>query len=251
MSAAADGPEPGPSDWRLARVTDRIQETPRAATLRLEAEGWRGHLAGQRVDVRLTAEDGYQATRSYSIASAPADGTLDLTVEEIDDGEVSPYLVEEAMPGDELEIRGPIGGWFTWRPSDPGPLVLIGGGSGLVPLRSMAREAVVRESATPLRLLISTRSAGDLLYAQEIATLADRDEARVIHTLTRRAPEGWTGPTGRIDPGLVGELLAGIELPGAAFVCGPTGFVERAADLLLAAGLPPDAIRTERFGPSA
>lgn len=238
------------SVWRPARVVERWDETRRAATLRLAVDGWPGHVAGQRVDLRLTAEDGYQATRAYSIASAPSAGTLDVTVERIDDGEVSPWFVDVAQPGDELEVRGPIGAWFTWRPRDSGPLVLVGGGSGLVPLMAMAREAVLHDAGAPIRLLVSTRTRADLLYAGELAQLHAAGQVELQQTLTRERPEGWTGELGRIDAALVGTLLAGLAPPSRAFVCGPTGFVERAADLLLAAGLAAGTVRTERFGPT-
>lgn len=205
------------------------------------------------MDVRLTAEDGYQATRAYSIASAPSAGTLELTVERIDDGEVSPYLVDVAEPGDELEVRGPIGGWFTWRAAAAGtPLVVVGGGSGLVPLMAMAREAAAQATPTEIRVLVSTRTADDLLYADELRHLAGRDGVRVLHTVTRTAPDGWTGARGRISAALVDELLAGLSAPPPAiYVCGSSGFVDAATALLTAAQIAPATIRTERFGPSA
>jgi ferredoxin-NADP reductase len=237
--------------WRHARIGSRVAETPRAATLRLDVEDWPGHVAGQRVDLRLTAEDGYQATRAYSIASAPSDGTLDVTIERLDDGEVSPYFVDVAEPGDEFEVRGPIGGWFTWHPGDGGPLVLIGGGSGLVPLMAMVREAVSLTPRVDIRVLVSTRTAEDLLFSGELRWLTDRGDVRLVHTLTRGAPPEWAGATGRADAAMVAELLDGLDAPRRAYVCGPNGFVEHAADLLIAAGLAPEAVRTERFGPSS
>lgn len=241
-------PVAGAHDWLAARVMERREETPRAATLRLAVDGWRGHVAGQRVDVRLTADDGYQATRQYSIASAPSSGALELTVERLDDGEVSPYLVDVAEVGDAMDIRGPIGGWFTWRPGDPRPLLLVGGGSGIVPLMAMAREAVLTGGeAVDVRLLVSTRTPADLLYASELEALHDAGRITLLHTVTRD-PTG--ARSGRIDAQLVGELLRGVA-PEAIFACGSTGFVEAASDLLLAAGVPASAIRTERFGPSA
>lgn len=239
--------------WRHARVGARWLETPRTATLRLEVDGWPGHVAGQRVDLRLTAEDGYQATRAYSIASAPSDGTLDVTVERLDDGEVSPYLVDIAEVGDELEVRGPIGGWFTWRAAPASePLVLVAGGAGLVPLMAMVREAVGAAALVDLRLAISIRTRADLLYAGELERLAAGGRLRLLQTLTREAPAGWAGHRGRMAPAMIADLLEGLDpLPSAMFVCGTSGFVDHASALLLAAGVAPAAIRTERFGPSA
>ncbi len=242
-----------PLGWRTAQISQRRAETPRATTLRLAVDGWPQHLAGQRVDIRLTAEDGYQASRAYSIASAPSAGVLELTVERLDDGEVSPYLVDEAQVGDELEVRGPIGGWFTWRPMHgAAPLVALAGGSGLVPLMAMAREAVAQRDPVPVRLLISTRTAADLLYADELGRLGARDEVRLLHTLTREVPAGWRGPTGRLSPELVAELLVDLPAPpDAVYVCGTSGFVDAASELLTRAGIAATAIRTERFGPSS
>ena len=230
--------------WRLAEVRDVVRETPTAATLRLDVDGWPGHRAGQHVDVRLTAEDGYQAQRSYSIASAPEEGAPALTVERLDDGEVSPYLVDEVRPGDQLELRGPVGGWFTWDARQGGPLLLVAGGSGLVPLMAMVRHRRLAGSDAPLRLILSVRTPEDVLYADEVAALGDA----AVLTYTREAPPGWTGLTGRLDA----RALAEAGWPPAdeprVFVCGPTAFVEAVADALLAAGHAPGRIRTERFG---
>ena len=179
--------------WRLAAVKDLIVETPRAKTLVLDVPGWPGHIAGQHVDVRLTAEDGYQAQRSYSIASAPEDATLALTVERLEDGEVSPYLTDELRPGDELELRGPIGGYFVWRSEDGGPLLLVAGGSGLVPLMAMVRHRAAHSSAVDTRLLLSARSSDDILYRDELARLAAGDGLAVHQTFTREPPAGWSG----------------------------------------------------------
>jgi ferredoxin-NADP reductase len=234
--------------WLAAEVAGTVEETPRVRTLTLDAPGWPGHRAGQHLDVRLTAEDGYQAQRSYSIASAPEDG-LQLTVERLDDGEVSPYLVDEAQEGDRLEIRGPIGGYFVWEASDPAPLLLVGGGSGVVPLMSMARHRTAAGGTARAKLLYSSRTLADVIYREELEELAGRgDGFEVVHTLTRARPEGWRGYSRRVDP----ELLAEVTWPAAerprVFVCGSTRFVDAAADGLLANGYEPAWIRTERFG---
>jgi ferredoxin-NADP reductase len=223
-------------------------ETVRARTITLDVEDWRRHRAGQHVDVRLTAEDGYQAQRSYSIASAPEDDVVALTVDRVDDGEVSPYLTDVLEPGDAFEIRGPIGGHFTWSADEGGPLLLVAGGSGLVPLMSMLRHRAARGAPVQAHLLVSARSPGDALYLDELASLEPRDGLRVEHTYTREAPPGWTGWARRVDA----AMLAGVS-PGAAarcFVCGPTSFVERVADLLVDAGHDPGRIHAERFGPT-
>jgi ferredoxin-NADP reductase len=234
--------------WRLATVREVIAETPRARTVVLDVDGWTGHRAGQHLDVRLTAEDGYQAQRSYSIASAPEAGAVEITVERIEDGEVSPYLVDELRPGDAFEVRGPIGGHFTWSADEGGPLLLVAGGSGLVPLMAMLRHRAARGVAVPVHVLVSARSATDLLYAAELAGLEPRENLRVAHTYTREAPAGWAGWTGRIDAAMLADVTPG---PGArAFVCGPTSFVERASDLLVAGGHDPAEVRAERFGPT-
>jgi ferredoxin-NADP reductase len=239
-----------PIVWRLGTVAGVSEETDHARTILLDVPGWPGHVAGQHVDVRLTAEDGYQAQRSYSIASAPEDDRLALTVERIDDGEVSPYLVDELRAGDELELRGPVGGYFTWRTEDGGPLLLLAGGSGLVPLMAMLRHRAARGSTLDARLLVSTRTVDDVLYRDELARLAAGDGLALHETLTRERPEGWTGLARRVDA----EMLAAIgPEPAAApriFVCGPTAFVERSADLLVELGHEPAAVRAERFGPT-
>jgi ferredoxin-NADP reductase len=239
-----------PIVWHLATVTDVRQATEHAKTIMLDVPGWPGHLAGQHVDVRLTAEDGYQAQRSYSIASAPDDPAIALTVERIDDGEVSPYLTEELRVGDELELRGPVGGHFTWRVLDGGPLLLIAGGSGLVPLMSMLRHRAACASAIDTRLLVSSRSLADVLYRDELATLATGDGLAVHQTLTRDRPTDWTGYARRVDAEM---LIAVGPVPARMpriFVCGPTAFVERAADVLVELGHEPASIHAERFGPT-
>jgi ferredoxin-NADP reductase len=234
--------------WLAAEVAGSVRETPRVRTLALEAQGWPGHRAGQHLDVRLTAEDGYQAQRSYSIASAPENG-LELTVERLEDGEVSPYLVDEAQEGDRLEIRGPIGGYFVWEASDAAPLLLVGGGSGVVPLMSMVRHRAAAGGTAPARLVYSSRTLEDVIYRAELDALAARgDGFDVVHTLTREQPPKWSGYARRIDA----ELLAEVAWPAAqrprVFVCGSTRFVDAAADGLLALGYEPAWIRTERFG---
>jgi ferredoxin-NADP reductase len=238
--------------WRLGRVVDARPETPRTRTLRLQVPGWPGHRPGQHVDVRLTAEDGYQAQRSYSIASAPEGERLDLTVERIDDGEVSPYLCDELQPGDRLELRGPIGGYFVWEPASGGPLLLVAGGSGVVPLMAMLRQRAAADGGrVPVRLLYSSRSLEEVIYREELDRLAgDGGGLQVVHTLTRSRPPGWSGHTRRIDA----ELLAEVAWPPAsqplAYVCGPTRLVEAVANGLVGLGYQPARVRTERFGPT-
>ena len=239
-----------PIVWRPAIVRSTADETPHARTLLLDVPDWPGHVAGQHVDVRLTAEDGYQAQRSYSIASAPEDGAVALTVELIDDGEVSPYLAGEARAGDELELRGPVGGHFTWRVQDGGPLLLVAGGSGLVPLMSMLRHLAAHDADVDTRLLVSARGWDDVLYREELGVLARRPGVRARYTLTRETPPGWDGIDGRIDADMLRVVGPPPEAEPRVFVCGPTPFVERAADLLVGIGHPSQAIRAERFGPT-
>ena len=234
--------------WLAATVAGIVQETPRVRTLELDVPGWPGHRAGQHLDVRLTAEDGYQAQRSYSIASAPGDGVA-LTVERLDDGEVSPYLVDEAREGDLVEVRGPIGGYFVWDGDDPEPVLLVAGGSGVVPLMAMARHRARVGAAAPMRLLVSSRTLEDVIYRKELDELAGRGEGfEVAHTLTREQPAGWNGYSRRIDR----ELLAEVAWPASesprVYVCGSTRFVDAAADGLLELGYEAAWIRTERFG---
>ena len=237
--------------WRLADVVEVVPETPRTKSLVLEVPGWEGHKAGQHVDVRLTAEDGYQAQRSYSIASAPEDERLVLTVDRLDDGEVSPYLTEVLMVGDKLEFRGPIGGYFTWEAREGGPLFLIGGGSGVVPLMAMLRHRAAVGSDVPTRLLYSSRSYEEIIYREELENLAARDGSlEVSHTLTRSRPEVWSGYHRRIDAEMLREVGWSPEESPRAFVCGPTSFVEGVADALVRLGHDPAQVKTERFGPT-
>ena len=225
--------------WLSATVTGTGVETPRVRTLTIEPEGWTGHRPGQHLDVRLTAEGGYQAERSYSIASAPGDD-LAITVERLDDGEVSPYLVDDVVEGDEFEVRGPIGGYFVWQ-DDGRPVLLVGGGSGVVPLMAMIRSSA---GSTPIRLLYSSRTFEDIIYREEL----ERSSAEVFHTLTRRQPDGWRGYARRIDDEMLGEVAWPPEESAHVFVCGATRFVDAAADGLVRLGYDPIAVRTERFG---
>jgi ferredoxin-NADP reductase len=238
-----------PLSWRVATVAGLRRETSSAVTLLLDLEDWPGHLAGQHVDIRLTAEDGYQAERSYSLASPPEDPVLALTVERISDGEVSPYLTDELRPGDELELRGPIGGYFTWQVADGGPLVLLAGGSGLVPLMAMLRHRARASSDAEARLLVSARSWDDVLYRDELAKLGD-DSVIVRYTLTREHPPGWTEWTGRVNDEMLRDLDQNPAQRPRVYVCGPTGFVESVAELLVGLSHDPHAIKTERFGPT-
>jgi ferredoxin-NADP reductase len=240
-----------PLVWRAVEVIWVRRETARARTIGLRVPDWPGHDPGQRVDVRLTADDGYQAQRSYSIASAPEE-PLALTVERIVDGEVSPHLVDELRVGDTFEIRGPIGGYFRWRTDDGGPLLLVGGGSGVVPLVAMLRHRAARRSGIAARLVYSARTIDDVFYLPELDSMrAAQDPIQLEITLTRSAPSGWAGATGRIDKALLDRPAFAPALHPRIYVCGPTSFVERAAELLVEAGHAPERIRTERFGPTA
>jgi ferredoxin-NADP reductase len=250
--------------WREAVIRELRPETPSAKTLVLDVPGWPGHAAGQHVDIRLTAEDGYQAQRSYSIASRPGSPRLELTVERIDDGEVSPYLTEDALSGDGFELRGPIGGYFVWDPSRDEPLLLVGGGSGLVPLMAMLRHRRATGSTVDARLLLSARTLEDVLYREELEELAEDRGATeatagrgpsqpvdVRITLTREhPPSGWGGFAGRIDRDMVAEVSPPPSQRPRAYVCGPTPFVEEAARLLVELGHEPRRVHTERFGPT-
>jgi ferredoxin-NADP reductase len=249
LTQLAPAPARMPLRWHTARVQELREETAHAKTIVLDDPQWPGHAAGQHADVRLTAEDGYQAQRSYSIASAPEE-PLALTVERIDDGEVSPYLTEELRAGDELELRGPIGGHFTWRTQDGGPLLLLAGGSGLVPLMAMLRHRIAQEDSTEARLLVSSRTLEDLLYAEELARVGEEPGVSTRITLTRAQPPGWSGFARRVDAEMLIELGPSPEERPLVFVCGPTAFVEHAADALVALGHAAERIHAERFGPS-
>jgi ferredoxin-NADP reductase len=237
----------GRLSWQVAEVVDVVEETPRVKTIVFEIRGWPGHRAGQHVDVRLTAEDGYQAQRSYSIASAPNGTRIQLTVERLDDGEVSPYLTDELRAGDRIELRGPIGGYFVWEPTQEGPLFLLAGGSGVVPLMAMIRLRAAVGSDTDTRLLVSSRSWEDVIYRDELERL-DGDGLRVVHTLTRSQPPGWRGYARRVDAELLAEVGPGPAERPRVYVCGPTPFVEAVAETLVQLGHEPQAIKTERFG---
>ncbi|MDG4766342.1 ferredoxin reductase [Solwaraspora sp. WMMD406] len=237
--------------WRVARLAAARPETPTARTLILDVPGWPGHLPGQHVDVRLTADDGYQAQRSYSIAG-PADGDrVELTVQQVPDGEVSGYLTGPYTVGDPVEIRGPVGGWFVWRSEAADPVLLVAGGSGIVPLMAMIRARRAAGSRVPFRLVYSVRTAQDAYYADELRRRV-RDDAGldVSYVYTRHAPDGWPGRVGRLGVAHLNRHGWPAELAPMCFVCGPTGFVETAADILVALGHGPRRVRTERFGPT-
>lgn len=250
LDVAAAAPAPPKLEWRVATVLQVREETPRARTLVLDVPRWPGHRAGQHVDVRLVAEDGYQAQRSYSIASAPEEATLALTVERLDDGEVSPYLCDVLRPGDGLEIRGPIGGYFAWDVGVGGPLFLVGGGSGVVPLAAMLRHREIAGGAAAARLLYSAKRWDEVIYREELERLAARTGAQVTLTLTREAPADWGGYRRRIDEAMLAEVSWPPSAMPHVYVCGPTPFVEAAATLLVRLGHDPARVRTERFGPT-
>jgi ferredoxin-NADP reductase len=235
--------------WLVAEVVESVPETPRVQTITLDVPEWPGHLPGQHVDVRLTAEDGYQAQRSYSIASAPDGARIQLTVERIEDGEVSPYLTDELRPGDRIELRGPVGGYFVWQAARGGPLVLVAGGSGVVPLMAMFRHHRASGSDVAATLLLSSRSWEDVIYRAELERI-DGDGARVVHTLTRSQPAGWTGYARRVDEAMLREVAPPPAEGPLVYVCGPTPFVETVASALVALGHAAANIRTERFGPT-
>jgi len=241
---------PGRLTWQLVSVVELVEETTRAKSLVLTKPDWPGgYRSGQHVDVRLTAEDGYQAQRSYSIASAPEDDHLVLTVERLEDGEVSPYLVDVLMPGDKLELRGPIGGYFVWEESLGGPLVLIGGGSGVVPLRSMIRHWCTTPRDVSVRLIYSSRRLSEVIYRDELTGYGSSG-VDVRFALTREWPDDWDGHRGRIDRTLVDEVAGPSEERSRIYICGPNAFVEAAAGWLADGGRDPGRIRTERFGPT-
>lgn len=237
--------------WQRAAVLELIDETSRVRSLVLDVPGWQGYSAGQHLDVRLTAEDGYQTERSYSVSSAPANPYAIITVERLDDGEVSPYLTEELRPGDQLELRGPIGGWFTWRPADGGPLLLVAGGSGIAPLMAMIRQKAALRSPVPVRLLYSSRAYDEIIFREELERLAAMGaELTVAHTLTRSQPEGWSSYSRRIDRAMLEEFAWAAEERPLTFVCGPTPLVESVATICVEMGYAPERVKTERFGPT-
>jgi ferredoxin-NADP reductase len=239
-------------DWRIATVTEVRDETPTVRSFRLRPPDWPGHRPGQHVDLRLTAEDGYSVQRSYSIASPAADADeVEVTVERIPDGEVSPFLHDTVVVGDRLELRGPIGGYFVWQPSVGGPLLLVAGGSGVVPLMSMIRQRQAAGSTIPTRLLFSSRHYDEIIYRDELDRVGGRgDGIEVIHTLTRSQPPVWSGYARRIDERMLGEVLQPLGVAARVYICGPSSLVETAANALVRLGLPPANVRTERFGPT-
>jgi ferredoxin-NADP reductase len=241
--------------WQLGTVVEIRPETPNVKSLILDLPDWTGHIAGQRIDVRLTAEDGYQAQRSYSIASPPEDKYLLLTVERLEDGEVSPYLTDVLQVGDQLELRGPIGGYFVWNARDPknivSPLFLVAGGSGIVPLMSMIRHRARVGFKVPATLLYSSRTFQDIIYQKELDRLAQGDPSlRVIHALTRDGPDNWSGYRRRIDKTMLAETAFPREEDPLIFACGPTALIESVAAYLQELGYAPERIKTERFGPT-
>ena len=241
----------GRLNWRTAEVSELIEENPTTKTIVLSCSDWPGHLPGQHVDVRLTASDGYQAQRSYSIANPEAGEQVSITVEKIESGEVSPYLTQELATGDQLEIRGPIGGYFVWTPDRGGPLQLIAGGSGLVPLMAMVRAKAHSGSDVPVRLLTSARSLEATIYRAELSRLPTQVEnLQVSQTLTRAQPPGWPGYSRRVDQRMLEETAWPAADKPQVFVCGPTGFVEAVAQSLVEMGHEPHMVKTERFGPS-
>ncbi len=231
--------------WQVGHVSSVTRETDSVRTIGLEVPDWPGHRAGQHLDIRLTAEDGYTAERSYSIATAGGEPVA-ISVERLDDGEVSPYLTGELRAGDQLELRGPIGRWFVWDTGDGGPLLLVAGGSGVVPLRAILRHRQRSGSDVPVRLLYSSRTLADVIYHRELDQY--RDGAQVSYTLTRSQPPGWTGYSGRVDAAMLAEIAWPASQHPLAFVCGPTRFVETVAEKLVALGYPPGRVKTERFG---
>jgi ferredoxin-NADP reductase len=233
--------------WQAATVVTAAWETPSVRTISLDVPGWAGHMAGQHLDVRLTADDGYVAEREYSIGSAPGEPVA-ITVERLADGEVSPYLTDELRPGDQVEIRGPVGGYFVWEPADDPPLLLLAGGSGIVPLRSILRSRDQSGSAVPARLLYSARSLPDVIYRAELDKYGVSPQVAVSYALTRQQPPGWTGYAGRVGETVLAEVAWPAGDQAIVFVCGPTAFVEAVAAIMVKLGYPPERVKTERFG---
>lgn len=252
MSSTQVNEAPARLEWRVATVTSVRDETPHARTIVLDVPEWRGHRAGQHLDIRLVAEDGYEAQRSYSIASSPESASVELTVERIENAEVSPYLCDVLRAGDGLEIRGPIGGYFVWHATLEGPLLLVAGGSGIVPLMSMLRHRSRTAAGphTPVRLLYSARSLADVIYKQELDAVAGTPNSDIAFTLTRSAPSDWNGYRRRIDRAMLEDIAWPAADAARAFVCGPTPLVESVASLLVDLGYAPERVKTERFGPT-
>ena len=240
-------------DWQIATLKEVKLETPKVKSFTFALPAWTQHRAGQHYDIRLTAADGYQAQRSYSIASEPEQqGEVELTVERIEDGEVSTYMHDVLVPGDRVELRGPIGGYFVWEAGFmPEPLLLIAGGSGIVPLMSMIRHRAIQRAKIPARLLYSSRTFEDIIYYEELETLRSaKNSLEIFHTLTRSQPDGWSGYARRIDEQMLSEVLQPFGKSARAFICGPTPLVESAANTLVQLGVPAGQVRTERFGPT-
>jgi ferredoxin-NADP reductase len=241
-------------EWQVSKVLELRDETPHAKTLILDVPSWPGHRAGQHLDVRLVAEDGYRAERSYSVASAPEDRTVALTIERLENGEVSPYLTDVLHPGDGLEVRGPIGGYFVWTSMNAGPLLLVAGGSGVVPLKAMLRHrahaSATARAAAPARLHYSVRTWDDVIYREELSRIAADTDVSVHFALTRTAPADWTGYRRRVDRAMLEEVSWSASDAPNVFVCGPTPFTESVATLLVELGHDPSRVRTERFGPT-
>jgi ferredoxin-NADP reductase len=251
MTGTNSASPPKRIEWQFAQVRDVVVETRRVKSLMLQPASWPGHLPGQHVDIRLTAEDGYQAQRSYSIASPPEDELLALTVERVKDGEVSPYLLDELRVGDQLELRGPIGGYFVWTAAARGPVYLLAGGTGITPLMSILRHRHRLPSRPPALLIYSARSREDIVYQDELEAMTRRDSSfRLVYALTRQQPKDWMGHRGRINKGLLSANWFPPAHNPTIYVCGPTTFVETAASLLVELGFDPLSIKTERFGPS-
>lgn len=238
----------GRTSWREATVLEVVEANAHARILTLSVPGWEGSLPGQHVDIRLTAEDGYQAVRSYSLGLAGEGGTVEIGVDEVPDGEVSPYLVRDVAPGDSLEVLGPLGGYFVWRESDPSPVQLIAGGSGIVPLRAMVRARLAAATGQPFRLLVSMRTPQDAIYREELEAVPDGGGVDVTWAYTREAPASWTGDVGRLTAETIDAVVWPVADDPVVYVCGPTGFVEFVAHELVARGHSPRRIKTERFG---
>ena len=237
--------------WRIGTVVALHDETTSARTLTLEVPDWPSHVAGQHVDVRLTAPDGYSAARSYSIASAPnSEKRIEITVERLPNGEVSPYLTQELVVRDQLELSGPIGGWFVWRPEQTEPIQLIAGGSGIVPLMAMIRSNMSSGSSSPFRLLYSVREPAAVFYREELRKLTDSGIIRITYAYTRAVPQDWPLPPGRINADFIANATWPSTLSPTCYICGPTSFVESAAEFLSMNGHNAQKLRTERFGPT-